>query len=90
MTVHAIISEGKKQLTNDVVFNCSREELLAIIEKYKIDAAANYNMMVAIPPKRETTKSGLIHLSAETSELEEMRNSIGRMFWHPLFAPHLF
>lgn len=78
MTVHAIKTEEKKQLTNDIVFNCSREELLAIIEKYDIDEAANYNMMVAIPPERESTKNGII-LPKDTAETEQMRTAIGRI-----------
>lgn len=78
MTMHQIKTEGKKQLSNEIVFNCSREELLAIIEKCEVDDAVNYNMMVAIPPERETTRGGLI-LPSENSETEQMRTSIGRI-----------
>lgn len=78
MTLHAIKIEGKKPLNNDIVFNCSREELLAIIEKYEIDTATNFNIMVAIPPEREKTKSGLILLE-EAAETEQMRASLGRI-----------
>lgn len=78
MTVHAIKAGEKKQLSNEVVFDCSREELLAIIEKYEFDDAVNFNMMVAIPPEREITKHGII-LITEASETEQMRTSIGRV-----------
>jgi len=76
--MHAIQKHESAALNNDVIFNCSKEELLEIVEKYKFDKAYNYNMLVALPPERERTKHGII-IPHENSETEQFRTSIGRV-----------
>lgn len=79
MSVHGV-KKVEKKLDNEIVFDCSKEELKEIIKKFGIDEdqAFNFNMMVALPPKREKSIGGIIILE-ENSETEQFRTSIGRI-----------
>lgn len=80
MTLHAVKENGKGAacLSNELIFNCEREELLKLIEKGSFGRSVNYRLMVAIPPEREKTKKG-IFLPGDQSTTEQFKTSVGRV-----------
>jgi|SRR5665213_2434777 len=78
MTLHAIKTDATVALSNSDVFNCSREELSNILEKYDFGQAMNYRLTVAIPPERQKSKNG-IYFPEDLSATEQFKTSIGRV-----------